>query len=549
MRIFTFPLLAFAVFPATALALTIQPAHLYTDVRTASPEAAGINMLSREGLVQGYQNGFFGVSRQINRAEFLKIAMGAVGGASEGTSGDCFPDVRSQWFAPYVCTANAQDIVAGYSDGFFHPEQTVSYGEALKILDVLFGYEVSPAKGAHWAESYYMAAVAKQTDLPVTIDLDRPLTRGLAARLLAAFLAESKGQLPVLRLAEAGQYLPESSSSSMSSSSSSMSSSSSVSSSSSPVAFAPLFTLPSVSHFLITGQKSDAVADIIVRSTTETAHIASVQVKLANEVLSLDTLELVNALDGTLVAVLTKRTTTDIADYKLTYEAQIALSSQMQIPADKDVRLVLRANIRAIGNNGASEQLLQVRTFSVTLHGDTSFNTFNIPAVAPFPKHQTSFGRIVKVLRTSPASAPMASSVGAVVSAFSFSGSSVADKSLTIESLTFSVTRTGNFTASNWNLRPQGSALSVPCTISQDGLTVSCLNIQSIGGIPSATPLALELRADLALPNGVTNATLQTNLTSAGSPEQLGAVQWTDGSGHFRWIEGNGVIATGTYLQ
>jgi hypothetical protein len=61
--------------PVTALALDISPGNLYKDVRADSREAPGINMLTREHIVQGYSDGRFGPSRLINRAEFLKIAL------------------------------------------------------------------------------------------------------------------------------------------------------------------------------------------------------------------------------------------------------------------------------------------------------------------------------------------------------------------------------------------------------------------------------------------------------------------------------------------
>lgn len=557
-------LFSFVAVPALAFALTIELGSFYKDVRSSSPEAAGINLLTREGAVQGYGNGFFGVSRQINRAEFLKIAMelyihqrdAAFSGYDWYRNGKvtpegCFPDVALYaWFGPSVCEAYDAGFVGGNPDGLFHPERTVNYAEALKMLTLIFGYEIPSVELGDWPEPYYRAAAQKEVDLPITIRFDTPLTRGLAARLIAAFLAESKGQLQELRLAEAGQYLPhssEASSSSTSSSSSSLSSLSSSSSSSSSVV--SLFTLPPVSHFLVLGKPSDAVAAITLRSVGETSRIVSAQVKLFSEVTALDTLELVNAKTGESVLVLKRRTTTDLPDYKLTYEVQIPLELQPLVPADTDVPLVLRANIRSVDTNGSSDQLLQLRTFSVTIYGSTSNETRNVPVPAPFPKHQTSFGRITGVKHMGPVSAPLVSGTGVLVSSFMVSGDVLATKTLAVEQVSLSLLRAGKFTVQNWRINRQGSTEMIPCTVSQDAPVINCPNLGSMGILPGTSPLLLEVRADISVPSGTTDNSLEIDLLDAGSPESSGSIQWTDGSGHFKWIEGQSPVARGTRWQ
>ncbi len=557
-------LLPFAVVPVIAFALTIEPGSLYKDVRQSSPEAAGINMLSREGAIQGYGNGLFGPSRLINRAEFLKIVMQMyIFNRDNGFSGydwykngkvppeGCFPDVTLHaWFGGFVCEAYDAGFVRGNPDGLFHPERTVNYAEALKMLTLVYGYEIPSVESGDWPEPYYRVASLKQVDLPITIRFDTPLTRGLAARLIAAFLAESKGQLATFRLAEAGEYLPAFSVSSSSSSSSSSSLSSlSSSSSSSSISSASSFTLPPVSHFLVLGKSSDAVASITLRSPGDIAQIMSAQVKLFNEVTALDTLELVNVKTGESVVVLKRRTTTDIPDYKLTYEVQVPLELQKEIPADTDTVFALRANIRGVDNNGSSEQLLHLRTLSVTIRGKNSTESTNVPALGPFPKHQTSFGRVVKVERVTPSTGTLVSGTAAVVSTFSVTSEMLPGKTFGVEHALLSLTRTGQVSAKNWRVNQVGSSLSIPCSQSQDLLQISCENLGSIGLQQTAAPLQFEFRADIFAPSGSTGNSVQVDLQSVGSPEAIGSIQWTDGSGHFKWIEGESPIVKGTKWQ
>jgi hypothetical protein len=546
------PLLPFLVLiPTLAFALDFSQTTQFTDVRSSMPESTGISLLTHEGIVQGYSQNRFLPSRRINRAEFLKIAMKSA--EENGTtmeSKTCFLDVRAEdWFSPYVCAAKERGIVSGRTPTNFVPADAVSYGEALKMLTLLYGYQIPVSSNADWAEPYYEAAADREVDIPITIRLDRPLTRGLASRLTAAFLAESKGELMTFRLAESGVYSSVSSSVTSSSSSSALSSSSSsssfsLSSSSSPHA---IFTLPPVSHFLIVGKTSDAIASANVLSSGEPAHITSVKVKFYAEARTLVNLELVT-ITGSHVATLLRRTTADPVDYKQIYEVQLNMDQWYAIPADTTVPLVLRAIVRGTNDNGFSDELLEVNSFTITLHGDVSFNTQTVVAVAPFPKQQTAFGSVVSVTRTSPASGPLVAGTGIVVGAYSFSGSAIEGKSVSLEQLTFTVQRYGTVSTANWSIGQQGSSITSPCTIAEDG-TVTCARLTDIfGSISGSAPLILELRADILAPIDP-NATLQAVLQDPGSPSSLGSVQWTDGSGHFRWIEGTSPIARGTLLR
>ncbi len=536
--------------PTAALALQFAPPHTFSDVRPEVPEAAAIGLLKQEGIVDGYADGRFGVSRRINRAEFLKIALKS----AEGTESvpmeakTCFEDVSvSDWFSPFVCAAKERGIVKGRTAERFWPGDTVSYGEALAILVRLYAYDVQPISSGDWAEPYYRAAASKQVDLPLTIRLESPLSRGNAARLVAAFFAEAKGELAVLRLAEAGQYPTSSSESSGASSVSSASSiSSSVASSSSSSSAAALFTLPPVSHFLVVGTASDAIASITLRSAGERARLAAVQVKLASESRSVLRLELVT-LTGTVVATLQRRTTHDSVDFKQRFEVQFSPDQPQYIPADTDVPLVLRAVIRGVDNAGFAEDLVGVTTFSVTLLGDPSNTTKTIVAVAPFPQQQTAFGRIVAVERSSPATGVLASGTSALVGAFAFRAEVLPGKAIALEELIFSVEKAGGVIAQNWRLNQAGSLLFVPCTQGQDGL-IDCVKAGDILGIISSqTPLILELHADVSV--GSSAGMLQVSLVDPGTPSALGSVRWTDQSGHYRWVEGTSPLVRGTRWQ
>lgn len=553
-------LLTALLVPLTALALDISPGDFYTDVRSTSREAAGINLLTREGIVEGYGDRHFGPSRLVNRAEFLKIAMLASpdGYAIDTNTQGCFPDVKTgDWFTPYVCTAKAAGIVSGNANPklpqdqwFFNPADTVTYDAALKMLVLLYRYEIPTVDGIDWAEPYYQAAKQKGVDLPIRITFNTPMTRGMAARLAGAFVAERAGMLSEYRLAEAGQYFSASSVSSSSSSvSSSVSSSQSSSTSSSTSSVAPLFTIPAVSHFLVVGSTTDAIASGVLRSPGETSKVQVVQVKLFSEVRSIQQLELVTD-KGDVIAVLNRRVNTDTSDYKLTFDAQVQPENQFTMPQDTDVPVVLRAVVRSLNNAGFSDELLHVRSISVTMKGDATSQTINVPINGPFPKHQTAFGRITSVLRTSPATATLQTGTNVIISSYAFTGEAVEGKNLKLRQLVFTLVKNGPVTVSNWSLVHPASGASVACSMNEEFMTITCpLMNQPIGALSAGTPLVLDLTASVTVPTGMGDSVLQTSLATAGSPESLGSIEWTDESGTFRWIEGATPVVIGTRLQ
>jgi hypothetical protein len=550
--------------PLSALALEIAPATFYTDVRPTSSDAAGINLLTRVGAVQGVADHRFAPSRPVNRAEFLKMAMLSlpVDRQIDLTADDCFPDVKkADWFSPYVCAAKNAGIVVGLpyplfsSIGpLFDPAGAVRYDAALKILTLLYGYEIiGLSPGTDWGEPFYRAAVSRGTDLPVTISFASPLSRGQTARLAGGFLAEYEGQLEQYRLAEAGEFAASSASSDSSSSSSSVSSASSLSSSSSVTSVPsvpsapPLFSLPSVSHFLLVGNASDAIADFVVPSRSEAGEAAHVRVTLTREARSIDRLELRTAR-GDLVAILRQRTTTDIVDYKETYESPVTTPGTFVLPAGSDARLVIVAVIRTTTNNGFADDLVQVRSVTMTLRTVITNQSVNLAFTGPFPKHQTSLAKILTVTSASPVGGALESGTGKTLGSFLLTGTGIAARSPSLTQLTFALKRMGQVSLSSVLLRsPNGN---VPCTINGAGDTISC---PGLGTVPDAfslaSPLNATLSATIVLPAGTGGRSLLVTLADAGSPETIGSVHWTDGSAEYRWIEGSSPVASGIDLR
>ncbi len=82
-----------------------------------------------------------------------------------------------------------------------------------------------------------------------------------------------------------------------------------------------------------------------------------------------------------------------------------------------------------------------------------------------------------------------------------------------------------------------------PCAVSDT--LVSCIAIPDELGTLTG-PRTLRLFGDVSVDSGASSPFLQLSLNQAGSVGQSGAIQWTDGTGHFVWTELPSPVARGT---
>jgi rare lipoprotein A (peptidoglycan hydrolase) len=124
--------------------------EIFNDLRIGSEYYVGIKYLKDLNLIHGYPDGSFKAKQPINRAEALKVLVGAIKlnqfsnterpivnlqSTQEIEYKDCsFPDIdKDAWYYEYICAAYNNQIITGYPDGTFKPEQTINKVEALKI--------------------------------------------------------------------------------------------------------------------------------------------------------------------------------------------------------------------------------------------------------------------------------------------------------------------------------------------------------------------------------------------------------------------------------
>jgi len=120
---------------ATQMNTLLGGKQYLNDVPVSHPNYAAISVMADEGAVTGYPDGSFKPDNPVNRAELVKmiVAYNYVG-VDWTTYKNCFPDVKEEWFAPYVCFAKEQGLVQGYPDGTYKPGNNINRVEAIKII-------------------------------------------------------------------------------------------------------------------------------------------------------------------------------------------------------------------------------------------------------------------------------------------------------------------------------------------------------------------------------------------------------------------------------
>ena len=153
----------------------------FNDVSLDHPNYDAIEHVKTKNIIQGYDDGTFKPDKSINRAEFTKIVMKATL-PTEAVGSNCFPDVRDQWFAKYVCNARSLGIIRGYPDGNFKPSNEINFVEASKIIVNTFGYSVG--SDDIWYKPF-VEKLGEKKAIPITISaFNANITRGEMAEMV-----------------------------------------------------------------------------------------------------------------------------------------------------------------------------------------------------------------------------------------------------------------------------------------------------------------------------------------------------------------------------
>lgn len=499
-----------------------------------------VSVLTEERVILGNDDGTFAPDRRLNRAEFVQIVMRLLN--DTGTvNKNCFPDVSpSVWYADPVCRAKALGIVRGNarvgveeSLWRFEPTRDVQYEEAVKILVQVYALPVvGDTEGMDW----YVPYIETADDMGLSIEGLSPgdrITRAEMARLTAAFVAESHGQLAEFRAAEEGSM--SSSSSSRTSSSSSMSSSSSVSSSSSSYASDPNDDVTVRSNFLLLGEASPVLGAVNVFPAHEAINLDKVTVRFTNDSSAITNLRLYETDTGRYIGTAYRQSAG-------VYVANVPTGT-LVMPQNENTGIYVRADLRDVESGGTGGQYVRIDSVTVEGTGEWSNDDYTIASNVTFQTFQVAPAAIVRVTSTGGLSSSLfQAGQDVVMGTFDFDAET-SDARFTprVTDLTFTIAASNGVTLSNAYLTLPGSSVTSPCTVSANRIECSSIPA-SIGTVDGSQ--SIRLVADVT-GGGSQNPFLQVSLSDPGTPTSAGAVAWTDGTTAYGWIPGDTPVARG----
>lgn len=178
-----------------ALGYSSYVSHAFDDTQSHWAKEY-IEALQEKNIVQGRTSNIFAPEDYVNRAEFIKMLIIALYQEPTDNNRVVFEDVpASAWFARYVDYAKTTGLISGYEGGrFFRPEQNVTRAEAVKMIIAALGFDglaETQSQFTDVTEAWQIPYIEKAKELDIvggyTDTLFGPqdlLTRAQAAKLI-----------------------------------------------------------------------------------------------------------------------------------------------------------------------------------------------------------------------------------------------------------------------------------------------------------------------------------------------------------------------------
>ena len=113
-------------------------ANNFTDVDSSAWYNTAVSTLANVGIIEGYEDGSFGPSKTMTRAEFATIC--ARIGELTPEYKSSFVDVTADhWAYKFIISAADNNWVVGYGDGKFGPNDTITRAQVVTILNRVLG--------------------------------------------------------------------------------------------------------------------------------------------------------------------------------------------------------------------------------------------------------------------------------------------------------------------------------------------------------------------------------------------------------------------------
>lgn len=550
-------ILAGLLLPTTAFALTYDVGDLpYIDLPEDRPTNIAISVLTDLDILRGNPDRTIKAGVPLNRAEFMKIAMGLLPPETIRVSTRCFTDVDPNiWFAEPVCRAKSMGIVSGNAlpdtdpDLWpFEPTRSVKYEEALKVLSRIYGTPLLTVQG-QWYEKYVRSADHHGVHLADSAP-GSALTRGQMARLVVAYMAHNKGELEDLRYAETHPDVPVrtvfEAPEPTPPSSSSVSSASSESSESSAIYDDLLHDTSTDDAVLVLGRVTHILgaAELFANAEPIIAQDFIIDIVAANS-----SMQAMNVYDhdGKLIG----RASVDGSVAAKTRYILSVKNKDIILPYRDEYSFYVRGVLSSQDSGGTSGGSVQVDKMGVSGIGKWSSRSYEefTDSSDTFAASTVARSTFIAIRNAGSDRSILIEGPDQEIGAFFFEGATGHSAArLKITDIDFQIGASGGATISNVTMSVDGSTERIDCSVVSSTLTCSGLP-DSFGRIDDGSRV-LRVYADIDVPDSSQGAGLQISINDPGSISSPGSITWTDGVTTFTWIDlSNKPVARGTYYS
>lgn len=117
----------------------------FPDVKSTDYFYEAVTSLTERGIIKGFPDGTFKPYQSVTRGQAAKILAGVLGLDTNNVKNPGFTDVSTsnEYYGAIAALANA-GIINGYPDGTFKPNAPIQRNHMAKILALAFGLKASP---------------------------------------------------------------------------------------------------------------------------------------------------------------------------------------------------------------------------------------------------------------------------------------------------------------------------------------------------------------------------------------------------------------------
>ena len=158
--------------------------YAYYDINNKDLETK-VEELSEFNIINGYDDGLFKPDNPITRAEFCKIIVNTVFADTSEAYERCFTDMSdTHWAKDYIYIAKNLGIVNGVNDTTFSPDSNITYEQAIKMIVAALGYEESAENKGGYPNGYISVANSLGITSGVSYSNTNKATRGNIALMI-----------------------------------------------------------------------------------------------------------------------------------------------------------------------------------------------------------------------------------------------------------------------------------------------------------------------------------------------------------------------------